>query len=499
MKKKFSFFKDNNYHYLKILGVILASILFFVIISNLGVVTAALSKLFNVFMPIFLGLVFAFIFNLPMKFFENKLFKKLTIKDGKVWKKIKRPICLSMSVLFVLSVLIVLLSVVIPEFVRTCEKFFIKLPNAMNDFSNTLDGWLEALNLSALVGDIDIDWASLSAWALDQIKNHQDILATGALEIVTGLLSSIINIILALFFSIYILASKESLGRLVKSFIYSIMKKERAKRLISVVVLSNKAFTGFLSGQCVEVVLIGILCFVGMLIFSMPYAIMVSCIIAVTAFIPIFGPFIGTALGAFLILIENPIKALWFILFMVILQQLESNIIYPRIMGKQVGLPGLWVLVSVTVGGGLFGVPGVILSVPIFSVLYTLFDKWIKKRLKERNICHRTMSHDSSEPKPIVEDIKNYEFDEEYAEDFEDDVYTDEGDLKPHYKDNYYHDSTKSTVREFLRNQIRKHSRKNEAEENESTASSAVEEDNNTPTDISPEASASDCTEEQEK
>jgi predicted PurR-regulated permease PerM len=214
------------------------------------------------------------------------------------------------------------------------------------------------------------------------------------------------------------------------------MKREPARKLISLVVLSNKAFSGFISGQCIEVLLIGILCFIGMLIFKMPYAIMVSCIIAFTAFIPVFGPFIGTAIGGFLILIENPIQALWFVLFIIILQQLESNIIYPKIMGKHVGLPGIWVLISVTIGGGLFGVVGIITSVPICSVLYTLFDKWIKRRLEERNICHRTMSHDSSEPKSIIEEMNLYEFEADYGYDFdddEDDVYTDDGELRKIY------------------------------------------------------------------
>jgi hypothetical protein len=172
-----------------------------------------------------------------------------------------------------------------------------------------------------------------------------------------------------------------------------------------------------------------------MLIFKMPYAIMVSCIIAFTAFIPVFGPFIGTAIGAFLILIESPIKALWFVVFIIILQQLESNIIYPKIMGKHVGLPGIWVLISVTIGGGLFGILGIITSVPICSVLYTLFDRWIKRRLEERNICHRTMSHDSSEPKSIIDEMSFYEFEAEYEDDFsdDDDVYTDDGEIRKIY------------------------------------------------------------------
>ena len=434
MKKNPNLFKKGDHHYLKMMGVIFASILFFVIISNLGIVLGAVKKVTDVFLPLTLGLAIAFIVNMPLKFFENKLFGKLTRKDGKIWRKIKRPICLILSFAVFLSVIIVLLSFVIPEFIKTCEKFFVALPAAMTNITATVSGWLDALHLSSL-GPINIDWSSISTWALDIIGKNQEVITSGALGFVTGLFTSLINIILAVVFSVYILASKEALGRLMKSFIYSIMRRERAKKLISLVVLSNKAFSGFISGQCIEVLLIGILCFIGMLIFKMPYAIMVSCIIAFTAFIPVFGPFIGTAIGAFLILIESPIKALWFVVFIIILQQLESNIIYPKIMGKHVGLPGIWVLISVTIGGGLFGIIGIITSVPICSVLYTLFDRWIKRRLEERNICHRTMSHDSSEPKSIIDEMSFYEFEAEYEDDFsdDDDVYTDDGELRKIY------------------------------------------------------------------
>lgn len=435
MKKKNNLFKKEDHHYLKMMGVIFASILFFVVLSNLGIVMGSLKKIGNVFLPLTIGLALAFILNMPLKFFENKVFGRLTRKDGKIWSKLKRPLCLILSLAVVFSIIIVLLSFVIPEFIKTCEKFFVALPGAMAKITASFTAWLQEMHIASFLGPISIDWSSISTWALDLIGKNQSLITSGALGFVTGLFTSVINIILAVVFSIYILASKEALGRLMKSFVYSIMKRERAKKFISLVVLSNKAFSGFISGQCIEVLLIGVLCFIGMLIFQMPYAIMVSCIIAFTAFIPVFGPFIGTAIGAFLILIESPIKALWFVVFIIILQQLESNIIYPKIMGKHVGLPGIWVLISVTIGGGLFGIVGIVTSVPICSVLYTLFDRWIKRRLEERNICHRSMSHDSSEPKSIIDEMSFYEFESEYEDDFtdDDDVYTDDGDLRKIY------------------------------------------------------------------
>lgn len=448
MKNNKNFFTAENQKYLKALAVILTSILFFVIISNMSTVGDAVSKVLGVLSPLILGLCIAFVVNLPLRFLEERVFGKLTRKNGKVWSKLKRPICLTLSVLFLLSVITVFLSFVVPELVRTGEKFFTALPSAMENVSATIDSVLEKLHLKSIFPDLTIDWKSISAWALDMIDNHSNSIAQGALGIVTTVFNTVLNFILGFVFSIYVLASKESLGKLAKSVIYSIMKRERARKLISVVVLSNKAFSGFISGQCTEVLLIGVLCFIGMLIFRMPYAVMVSCVIAFTAFIPVFGPFIGTAIGAFFIFIESPIKALWFVIFIIILQQLESNIIYPKIMGKHVGLPGIWVLAAVTIGGGLFGVVGIIVSVPICSVIYTLFDRWIKKRLEERNICHKTMSHDSSEPKSLIDELSQYQFEEDYEDDFEDDVYTDDGELQKAYRPSFKKEPKKDKTSE---------------------------------------------------
>ena len=448
MKNDKKFFTAENQKYLKSLAVILAAILFFVIISNISTVSAGVSKVLSVFSPLLLGLCIAFVVNLPLRFLEERVFGKLTRKNGKVWSKLKRPLCLTLSILFLLSVITVFLSFVVPELISTGQKFFTALPSAMENVSATVDSVLQKFHLDKVFPELTIDWNSISSWALEILNDHSNSIAQGALGIVTTVFNTAINVILGFVFSIYVLASKESLGKLAKSVIYSIMKRERARKLISVIVLSNKAFSGFISGQCTEVLLIGVLCFIGMLIFRMPYAVMVSCVIAFTAFIPVFGPFIGTAIGAFFILIESPIKALWFVIFIIILQQLESNIIYPRIMGKHVGLPGIWVLAAVTIGGGLFGVVGIIVSVPVCSVIYTLFDRWIKKRLEERNISHKTMSHDSSEPKSLIDELSQYQFEEGYEDDFEDDVYTDDGELQKAYRPSFKKEPKKDKASE---------------------------------------------------
>ena len=412
MKKTNKKLTSDNLHYLKILGIIVLSILFYAVINNLGTFFSGINFIWSVFTPIILGLCMAFVLNLPLRFLENKVFGKLTRANGKVWAKLKRPVCLILSIVLILSLLVLLLSFVIPQFISTCADFFLKLPEYMEHLSSTVHDLVVRFNLPIDLNQTSVDWQSVSAWALQLFNTDGQTITQGAIDIVTGLVNGFINLILGFVFSIYILASKEELGKLAKSVLYSILPREKARKFVSVVVLSNKAFMGFVSGQCVEVGIIGILCFIGMLIFRFPHALMVSCIIAVTAFVPVFGGIIGAIIGAFLILLASPIKALWFLVFIIVLQQLESHIVYPKIMGKHVDLPGIWVLLAVTIGGGLFSILGIIISVPLCSVLYTLSKKWITKRLEEKNICHRSMSNDSTEPKYIVEEVDDTPKDE---------------------------------------------------------------------------------------
>ncbi len=417
MKKNKPSLDAGTVHYLRILGIVLAAILFYAILNNLSGVGSGISFLLNVLAPITIGLCIAFVLNIPLKFFEQIVFKKLTNKNGKIWSKLKRPLCLTLSVLSFVTIITVVLSFIIPQIVSTSMNFFLSLPEKMSEINAFIKDFVTRYHLPMDTSSIHIDWDWVSAQAISYLSKDHASATDGALSIAIGIFNSVFDTLLGFVFSIYILASKESLGKLAKSFLYSIINKEKAKSVISVAVLSNKAFTGFVAGQCIEVTLIGILCFVGMLIlrFEYPIALMISFIIAVTAFVPIFGAIAGAIIGAILILIsESFFKAVIFLIFILVLQQIESNVIYPRIMGKQVGLPGVWVLTAVTIGGGLFGVLGIILSVPLCSVAYTLSQKWMIRRLEARNICHRSMSHDSSEPKDLVETINDYEFEPEY-------------------------------------------------------------------------------------
>ena len=212
------------------------------------------------------------------------------------------------------------------------------------------------------------------------LQEKGDSVVNTTLNITTSIVGALVNLLLALVFSVYLLAQKETLIAQAKRLLQRILPKKAADRLMHLLSLTNNAFSSFVSGQVTEAVILGTLCCLGMLILRLPYALPVSVIIAALSLIPIFGAWIGAATGAFLIVFQSPIKALWFLIFLLILQQVEGNLIYPRVVGKSVGLPGLWVLAAVTIGGGAFGVLGMLLGVPVCAVIYTLMQDFIRSK-----------------------------------------------------------------------------------------------------------------------
>lgn len=396
--------KDPNWHYLKWLGIAVFSIVLFGIINNIDKSLSVLSLIMKIFSPVFIGIFIAIILNIPVSTFENKIFKKLTQKNGKIWSKIKRAVSISLSIISFFLIISLLLSYIIPEFVRTCQGFIEKAPKYLDDLTATLREWVVTLHLPFNPESINLSYDAVTSWLASTLGDNSTDIFHNTLNTAISVFSSVWNVILGFILAIYIVATKESLSKLVKGLLYSILSKEKAENTISVAQLSKDAFEGFVAGQCIEVLLIGTLTFIGMCIFRFPYALMVSCIVAVSAFIPIFGAIVGAVIGAFLILLVDPIQALWFLVFIVILQQIESNVIYPRIMGKQIGLPSLWVLLAVVLGGEFFGIPGIIISVPLCSVIYTLLHKWILKRLREKKLCKQNATHIPENPTPLSDE-----------------------------------------------------------------------------------------------
>lgn len=353
--------------------------------SNTGTVIGTVEKVLSLFTPFFAGLCLAFIINTilcPLEKGWDKVFAK--VKKQKIKDKLRRPVCLVLSTLIVFGAVFAIIFMLIPEIINTVSSII----NMVPDVIGKLDVWwgefkelLEHYNI--VLPALDFDFSKAINTVNNLLSNYGEKFINTTVNITTTIVTFIVNLVLAVVFSIYILSQKEKLGRQVKELIYAVFPRERTKKLFGLAALSNQSFSKFVVGQLLEAVIIGILCFIGMLIFRMPYAGVISVLVGFTALIPVFGAFIGTVVGAFLILLVNPMKAVWFVVFIIVLQQIEGNLIYPKVVGKSVGLPGIWVLLAVTVGGGAFGILGMLFSVPVCSVLYVLAKEFVAEKNKK--------------------------------------------------------------------------------------------------------------------
>lgn len=345
-------------------------------------VTAVLGELVGLLSPFIIGFCAAYIVNLllrPLECFWLWLFRKA--KNKTTVEKVKRPLCLALSFLIVIGLLFAIVFMVIPAFKETVIAFANKVPQ----YAKTVEKWyysavefFEPHNINLPEISLNID--EITKLAKNLISDYGTSVLDTTVNVTTSIVAAIVDIALGFVFAVYLLAQKEKLGNQVKKSVRAIFGTKRAEKLVDVTALTNSVFTKFITGQFLDACIIGVLCFVGMLIFRMPYAAIISVLIGFTALIPIFGAFIGAGIGAFLILLESPVKALWFIVFIIVLQQIEGNLIYPKVVGKSVGLPGIWVLVAVTIGGSLFGVLGMLFSVPICTVLYVLFKEFVNNK-----------------------------------------------------------------------------------------------------------------------
>lgn len=346
-----------------------------------SVISGAISLL----SPFIIGFCMAYVVNLllrPLERFWMWIWHKA--KRQKIVSKIKRPLCLTLSFLIVLGVIFAIVFMIIPALKDTVVSFANKVPQ----YAKTVEGWYYAIvdffeNYNFELPEISLDIDKVTDFAKNIISNYGSSVLDTTVNVTASIVSAVVDIVLGFVFAIYLLAQKEKLGNQIRRTVTAILGPERSKRVVDFTALTNSVFTKFVTGQFTEACIIGVLCFIGMSIFKMPYAGIISILVGFTALVPIFGAFIGTGIGAFLILLENPIKAVWFVVFIIVLQQLEGNLIYPRVVGKSVGLPGIWVLAAVTVGGGLFGVLGMLFSVPICSVLYVLFRNFVNKKNQE--------------------------------------------------------------------------------------------------------------------
>lgn len=337
--------------------------------------------LIGILKPFIYGGAVAFVLNILMKFIEEKLLGRWR---GKAAKKLKRPISMILSLLLITLLLAVVIGMVLPQIASTAAEIGKKIPTfmerAISEFEQlTKNDPIIAARLKELE-EIEINWDDIIDNIIHFLKNGAGDMLNSTFSVAGNIISGIVNGVISFVFALYILAQKERLEGQGKRIISAYLPVRVGERIEEICSLLYKNFSSFITGQCLEAVILGAMFVISMTICGMPYALLVGVLISVTALIPIVGAFIGCAVGAFLILIDNPLQALWFIILFLVLQQIEGNLIYPRVVGNSVGLPSIWVLMAVSVGGSLFGVVGMLMFIPLMSTCYALLKESVDKR-----------------------------------------------------------------------------------------------------------------------
>ena len=365
-----------------LLLVVCGGVLFYSFLQHLHGAAMTMRWLISLLSPFLLGGAIAFILNVPMRAVERALFP--LEKRGKGFR---RPLAVLLTLVAVIGVLSLASGVIAPGIADALSTIVSQLPGALDrlkDWLWKLEEYLPILEETIL--GWDLEWSTISAKAIALLKNWGTALLSTGSGLIGGVVSGVSTFAIGMVFAFYILMQKEKLGRQVRQILYAILPEQRADRTLGVVRLTGRTFSSFLSGQCLEACILGTLFVIAMTIFRLPYALLVGVLIALTALIPIVGAFIGCAVGALLIAITDPMKALFFIVLFLLLQQLEGNLIYPHVVGSSVGLPSIWVLAAVTLGGKLMGVAGMLFFIPLCSVIYALIRGFVKEQLEKKQI-----------------------------------------------------------------------------------------------------------------
>ena len=364
--------------------LIAGSILFAWLILDTKRASMVFDTIWKLISPFVVGASLAFVFNVPMRAIERQLAD--IRKEG-----LRRGMAIVFTIFCLILVIMVVFELLIPQIQLTIDALSARIPSFIN-------------RTAAKLTEVLADYPDLGPWLQETLKldslNLQDLLTNaltflweqvslvmgGAVNVIGSVTGAIVNAVVAIAFALYCLARKEILARQGRRILYAFLPESTVDEIIRILRLVNTTFSNFISGQCLEAFILGCLFAVAMALFKMPYIPLVSVVIAVTALIPVVGAFVGCIVGAFFILVDDPFQALTFIAMFLVIQQLENNLIYPRVVGTSIGLPGMWVLVAVTVGGGIMGVGGMLLMIPLASVCYTLAREITDKRLAERNI-----------------------------------------------------------------------------------------------------------------
>ena len=370
----------------KIRELIVFTAFLVVALWKFNVVLDVLKVIWGIVFPFVLGGAIAFVTNVPMSFLEKKIFENVK-KKNKIARKLERPISLILTIVLVVGVIALVMFGVIPQLTRTMGT----LVTSINDFIPQMQSWIGEFfhnnqEIMNLVDQIEFDPDQAIKWGISLLGNGAGNMMNTTMSAVGSIVSGVATFFIALSFACYILFQKEKLHIQIRKVFFAFLPRQKADTFLKVCSLTYRTFANFLAGQCLEAVILGSMFVVTLSILRMPYALLIGILIAFTALIPIFGAFIGCAVGSFLIFMVNPQQAILFVIVFLVLQQIEGNLIYPHVVGNSVGLPSIWVLAAVSVGGSLMGVVGMLIFIPVVSVLYALFREIVYLKLKQRKI-----------------------------------------------------------------------------------------------------------------
>ena len=350
------------------------------------VVLDVLKTIGQIIFPFILGGAIVFVINVPMSFLEKKIFENIK-KENKAARKLARPVSLLLTIVLVVGVIALVMIGVIPQLTKTMGTLMINI----TDFIPQIKIWIRDFfhdnrEIMKLVDQVQFNPDQAIRWGISLLGNGAGNMMNTTVSAVGSVVSGLATFFIAFSFACYVLFQKEKLHVQIRKVLFAFLPKQKADAFLKVCSLTYRTFANFLTGQCLEAVILGCMFVVTLSILRMPYALLIGVLIAFTALIPIFGAFIGCAVGSFLIFMVSPKQAIIFIIVFLVLQQIEGNLIYPHVVGESVGLPSIWVLAAVTIGGNLMGIVGMLVFIPLLSVVYTIFRKVVYQRLKKRHI-----------------------------------------------------------------------------------------------------------------
>ena len=376
----------SNLSIKKIRELIVFTALLVVALWKFDVVLDVLKTIGQIIFPFILGGAIVFVINVPMSFLEKKIFENVK-KENKAARKLARPVSLLLTIVLVVGVIALVMIGVIPQLTKTMGSLMINI----TDFIPQIKIWIRDFfhdnrDIMNLVDQVQFNPDQAIRWGISLLGNGAGNMMNTTVSAVGSVVSGLATFFIAFSFACYVLFQKEKLHVQIRKVLFAFLPKQKADAFLKVCSLTYRTFANFLTGQCLEAVILGCMFVVTLSILRMPYALLIGVLIAFTALIPIFGAFIGCAVGSFLIFMVSPKQAIIFIIVFLVLQQIEGNLIYPHVVGESVGLPSIWVLAAVTIGGNLMGIVGMLVFIPLLSVVYTIFRKVVYQRLKKRHI-----------------------------------------------------------------------------------------------------------------